>query len=228
MMITNGINIWGLLGWLVIILTSLICIRFLLRILFKIQFNDEKDLIRSYNVFGFGSLLFSIYALDNMTNIFDFNYSIFIYIFMLHFAIFGVVTWVMIVSIIMINTLNNEIGMPFRLIKNFLDALEEGNYFRRKIERGIIFINTNLNPFYNIKINPRKKVEISMIIAYLLSGIIVSTVIYNLIASLEIPSNQMETVKHDFEVYIDIFVISLIPYGLEIITLKKTEGSIKY
>lgn len=227
-MITNGINIWGLLGWLVIILTSLICIRFLLRILFKIQFNDEKDLIRSYNVFGFGSLLFSIYALDNMTNIFDFNYSIFIYIFMLHFAIFGVVTWVMIVSIIMINTLNNEIGMPFRLIKNFLDALEEGNYFRRKIERGIIFINTNLNPFYNIKINPRKKVEISMIIAYLLSGIIVSTVIYNLIASLEIPSNQMETVKHDFEVYIDIFVISLIPYGLEIITLKKTEGSIKY
>lgn len=85
-------------------------------------------------------------------------------------------------------------------------------------------VNIMINPFYNIdksrKRNSTRAIKMILIISYLISGMIILSPFINYI-NIKDSSLITESFKRDYELYKNVFVISLIPFSINFLINKK-------
>lgn len=85
-------------------------------------------------------------------------------------------------------------------------------------------VNIMINPFYNIdksrKRNSTRVIKMILIISYLISGMIILSPFINYI-NIKDSSLITESFKRDYELYKNVFVISLIPFSINFLINKK-------
>lgn len=214
---------------LIILFTVLFILgtRFIVRVFSGIRFRNDLDVVIGFLAFGFAGLASIYYISKNMGNISAINMwlkdSIFIGLFILHMALLSVSTlWIAVIIAMVI--LIKYIIYEFKTI--WIIRASKNIYYEIIKLKGIVriynFIKFYIYPFTGVKVSLNAIIKMSLFVAYLGTGIFLVTVVYNQTVLRGVfEENMLEVVKRDFEVYKEIFIISLIPYGISFVNTKK-------
>jgi hypothetical protein len=201
---------------IILIILLLYIFRFYMRITHSVEFEDKKDSFISLFI-ATSIPLIIICSIPNYINKFlDYccKYTIiplfvFSQIWICLFLIF-LLCFSQFLFNLLISSVKTE---PFiELISKAIMVLYKPIHEKRL---GMLY----LDPFYRIHRNNRSKSNIyniksTVFACYLLSGLIIISPFYNYIISLKDAKNLLRIIDHDYEIYKNIFIISLIPYFL--------------
>lgn len=207
-------------------LATLYFIRFFTKVIYDKDFTNNKDAFSSLLVSAIICIFLISFVFQHYSKFIDTTikysvipiyFSIQILFCLLFIYIFSLGN---LIIIFVIQQLSSFL-FPFKTIYIFL---LKSTIFRKYIKP---FFNKYINPFYRIQFNKNSYSTVYFIksiifTCYLLSGIVVISPVYNWIIQSKGVTTYLPILKSDIDIYKSIFVVSLIPFFLNYIFIKKS------
>lgn len=233
---------------IITVLWAFITIKFIFELISEKIINSEEIFYRSFFAIIF-SIIFLAFTYDQINKNFGVltHYTIIPLYFNIHliltfilYLILLIVPFILILLEIVLKGLRYLILIFIVMIKDVLNIIKYKKelkknfwFFSKYIYKGIYriyaFAKKKLGPYNEItfkNINWIKFAKNLFVISYLISGLIVLSPLNNKVLN-EIPeeyskTNQYDIFKSDYDLYKEVFVITLIPFSLSYVFKKET------